>query len=91
MEVTRAALRSNPSADLSHVTRVIEGFTLVPLDAPVLEAAQALAAAELRTLDALHLATALSLEADLGVLVAYDRRLLAAATAAGLPARSPGA
>ncbi len=91
MEVTRAALRSSPAADPSHVGRVIEGFTLLALDAVVLDAARTLAPVELRTLDALHLATARSLEADLGVFVAYDHRLLAAAAAAGVPVQSPGA
>jgi hypothetical protein len=42
-----------------------------------------------RTLDAVHLASALRVEAD--ELVAYDRRLLAAAAANGLEVTSPGA
>jgi uncharacterized protein len=41
----------------------------------------------LRTADAIHLATAIRLHAD--VLVAYDRELLAAAEAAGLSTLSP--
>lgn len=43
----------------------------------------------LRTLDSVHLATALSLGGDLGVVVAYDERLLSAARDHGLAASSP--
>ncbi|THV42903.1 type II toxin-antitoxin system VapC family toxin [Glycomyces buryatensis] len=44
----------------------------------------------LRTLDALHVATALSIEDYLTSLVSYDRRLLKAAREQGLPVASPG-
>ncbi|MBA2504571.1 MAG: type II toxin-antitoxin system VapC family toxin [Thermoleophilaceae bacterium] len=43
----------------------------------------------LKALDAIHLATALSL-IELEAFVVYDRRLIAAAEAAGLPVASPG-
>jgi predicted nucleic acid-binding protein len=45
----------------------------------------------LRSLDALHLASALSIATDLTAFIAYDRRLAAAAAAAGLPTVQPGA
>jgi hypothetical protein len=46
----------------------------------------------IRSLDAIHLATADAvLGDDLTAFVSYDRRLLAAATALGLPTTSPGA
>lgn len=45
----------------------------------------------LRTLDAIHLATALVLKPELDAFVVYDRRLAEAATALGLPVSSPGA
>jgi predicted nucleic acid-binding protein len=67
----------------------IERVALVPLDEPVIDSAARLDPPELRTLDALHLATALSLGPDLGVLFAYDDRLLGAARAAGIRAESP--
>lgn len=63
--------------------------SLLALDEPVLTTAQTLGPPLLRTLDALHLATALSLTADLAVLVTYDDRLGDAATAAGLTVVSP--
>jgi len=45
----------------------------------------------LRTLDALHLASALRLGEDLGAFVAYDHRLTRAARTEGLVVHTPGA
>ncbi|MBQ1100820.1 PIN domain-containing protein [Streptomyces sp. b94] len=50
----------------------------------------ALLAGRLRTLDAVHVASALSLRDDLTALVTYDRRMLETALAEGLPAHAPG-
>ncbi|MEB3964649.1 PIN domain-containing protein [Streptomyces kunmingensis] len=44
----------------------------------------------LRTLDAIHVASALSLGESLTALVTYDKRMLDTALAAGLPAYAPG-
>lgn len=44
----------------------------------------------LRALDALHVASALSLERELAAFVTYDRRMLDAARKEGLPAHAPG-
>lgn len=65
------------------------GYALLPLDGGVLTAAAALRPSALRTLDAIHLATALSLGRRLGVLFSYDERLCAAASAAGVPVARP--
>jgi hypothetical protein len=45
----------------------------------------------LRTLDALHLASAVLLSDELTVFIAYDQRLTSAAQAAGLVVATPGA
>ncbi|MCX2922814.1 type II toxin-antitoxin system VapC family toxin [Streptomyces sp. NEAU-W12] len=50
----------------------------------------ALLVGRLRTLDALHVASALSLRDDPTALVTYDRRMLETARAEGLPAHAPG-
>jgi predicted nucleic acid-binding protein len=63
--------------------------TLLPLDDATLESAADLEPAELRSVDALHLAAALSLGADLGRFYCYDDRLAAAASAVGLDVRAP--
>ena len=61
---------------------------LVALSAQLLRSARTLAAGAVRTLDAIHLASALRIEPD--ELLAYDRRLLDAATEYGLTVASPG-
>jgi predicted nucleic acid-binding protein len=66
-----------------------DAVDLFDLDAGILEAAASVQPVGLRTLDAIHLATALSLRDDLAAVVSYDRRLAEAALAAGLPVVSP--
>lgn len=71
--------------------RLSQGIdTLVRTEAVVLSA-QAIGAAELRTLDAIHLATAVVHRAAISDFCVYDLRLAAAAAARGLPVISPGA
>lgn len=67
----------------------LDAVALLPLDDTVLAAAARLGPPALRALDALHLASALSLDEDLGVLVAYDGRLLEAAARHGLTVATP--
>lgn len=60
-------------------------LALLPLDDSVLDQATSLEPATLRSLDALHLATALSIRDDLGAFFTYDQRLAEAAESHGLP------
>ena len=55
----------------------------------VLAAAGELLPADLRSLDAIHLATALQLGTDLARVVTYDDRMIVAARELGLPVASP--
>ena len=61
----------------------------IEMDGPVVETASRLPDPMLRTLDAIHLATALLIRDDVEVLVSYDQRMLAAAAAHGLPTARP--
>ena len=88
VEVLRACARYGDDA-LGRATVALDSISLIPVDREVIRAAAALQPTELRSLDAIHLATALSLGDDLGVVVAYDRRLVAAARAEGLAVASP--
>ncbi len=63
---------------------VLARVALVELDDEVRRSAAGLRPRELRTLDAVHLATALSLGEDLGALCAYDIPLVDAAAAVGV-------
>jgi uncharacterized protein len=67
----------------------LTAVTLLPLDHRILEAAADLDPAELRSLDALHLATVLSLGEDLERLYCYDARLTGAAQALGIEVSQP--
>ncbi len=89
VEVLRALRRAgkHPRA-LQHAERILSRMSLVAINEPVLADAAALRPRELRSLDAIHLATALSLD-GLDALVTYDRRLGDAAREAGLAAASP--
>jgi predicted nucleic acid-binding protein len=64
---------------------------LVPLEHALLEKATSLNPPSLRSLDALHLATALSIRGDLGAFFTYDERLAEAAERHGLPVAAPQA
>ncbi|HXB63488.1 MAG TPA: type II toxin-antitoxin system VapC family toxin [Solirubrobacteraceae bacterium] len=88
VEVARAAKLANPAAEVQEdVERLLSSCTLVAVSAQLLRASRELTSAKVRTLDAIHLATALHVEAD--ELLAYDHRLLAAATAQGLAVLAP--
>jgi predicted nucleic acid-binding protein len=65
-------------------------LALLPIDDLVVKQAAKLPPPSLRSLDAIHLATALSLGDDLGVLIAYDERLIEAARENGITVISPG-
>jgi uncharacterized protein len=67
----------------------LTAITLLPLDQPILDAAAELDPAELRSLDALHLATVVSLGKDLERLYCYDSRLRDAAQALGIEVAQP--
>jgi uncharacterized protein len=89
VEAVRAAARVSEDAS-NRAEALLAGVTLLPPDLDLLRSAARLAPARLRSLDAIHLATALSLGAELGAFFAYDERLRAAAHAASIPPASPG-
>lgn len=87
VEAVRACARVGPQ-HAAAAAAGLAGVALVPLDLTVLETAASLRPVGLRSLDALHLATALSLGDDLGLVLSYDERLLEAASNHGLDARA---
>jgi predicted nucleic acid-binding protein len=85
------ALRRTDSSSLIRVSAVIARIARYDIDDVVRAAAAAFPDPELRSLYAIHLATATAIFArSLTAFVCYDQRLLDAATAAGLPVQSPG-
>lgn len=89
VEVLRAASRIGGQV-LAEARAVVGDVDLVPLDRAVQDVACDLGDPLLRTLDALHLASALLLSDVLTALIAYDHRLVDAAEAAGLIVATPG-
>jgi predicted nucleic acid-binding protein len=88
VEGPRAARRTNPLA-YDAARALIGGVELIEIDADIRRAAAALPDPDLRSLDAIHLATALSLGDRCGAFFAYDERLIAAARAHGLSVTVP--
>ncbi len=76
-------------AELRYVERLWERLDLIAVSTQVLTDAARLEQPFLRTLDAIHLAAALSVRGSLSAFVTYDKKLAAAAQQAGLPALSP--
>ena len=68
---------------------LLSGIDLLPVDRSVIEQATTVTPNELRSLDAIHLASALSVKAHLIAFVAYDSRLCSAALQAGMMVESP--
>ena len=85
VEVRRVGARAGVDADA-----VLAPLSLIELDGPICRSAGGVGSPALRSLDAIHLATALSLGDDLGAFCCYDTRLRADAEAAGLTVLSPG-
>ncbi|MGH3262780.1 MAG: type II toxin-antitoxin system VapC family toxin, partial [Trebonia sp.] len=88
VEVLRAARRIGGAA-LTEALAVIGDVDLVPIDQGVQDLACDVGEPFLRTLDAVHLASAVLLRDELTAFVAYDHRLASAAEAVGLPTTAP--
>jgi len=88
MEALRAAMRVSQE-HVAKVRRQLRRVALIDVSRELMEQAGTLAPAILRSLDAIHVASALSLGDDLGELVAYDDRIVAAAKGQGLAVVSP--
>ncbi len=89
VEAVRAVRLSHPPA-LPRARQAIATLTLLRLDDELYEEAANLDPPSLRTLDALHLAAALSLGPDLAGIVTYDARMSAGAVTLGVPVAAPG-
>jgi predicted nucleic acid-binding protein len=87
-EVVRACARVGTAARRV-AERVVASLDLLAIDDEILNAAARLKPLELRTLDAIHVASAQMLGSALGALIAYDTRLVQSAKAAKLTTIEP--
>jgi uncharacterized protein len=88
IELLRTCRRVDEDA-VEGANLLLGGIDLLPMDRTIVEKAATLVPTELRSLDAIHLASALSVKANLTALVAYDVRLCSAAAQAGIEVVSP--
>ncbi len=88
VEVSRAARRRGPGLDAG-VHGLFQSIETIELDDSILRLAALLDPPELRSLDAIQVATALSISEIDFDFIAYDKRILRAAAQAGLRTLSP--
>lgn len=88
VEVGKAVARANPTADPQSVLALL---AFVELDADLARVAATTGGAELRSLDAIHLASAMRLGPELAAFVTYDARQAAAARSLNIDVLSPEA
>jgi predicted nucleic acid-binding protein len=90
IELSRAVARASTDSTVvvAHeytLLGVLASVAQVPLSDDVRATAASLGPVELRTLDAIHLASALALVDDLAGILIYDSRMQRAAVASGVP------
>ncbi|HEX2404625.1 MAG TPA: type II toxin-antitoxin system VapC family toxin [Acidimicrobiia bacterium] len=90
VEVPRAVRRTGLDPDLVMTIDVLSRFATVALDHTVVEVARRLEPSRLRSLDAIHIASAISLGIEDLAFVAYDQLCLEGAAHSGLAPSSPG-
>ena len=88
VEVPRAVARKREDATLAAAS-FLDSLVVVALDRTIVSRAASLAPPAVRTLDAIHLATALEFGRELEAFVTYDTRLGDAARSMGLPVAFP--
>lgn len=88
VEARRGILRGRPDG-LPKVDLLLADVAQIEISDAVIESASRLPDPLLRSLHAIHLATALLIRDELDVLLSYDERLVAAAKAHDIPTASP--
>ena len=88
VEVRRASLRDG-IYDAEPIDELFESLNCMPLTPDVIQRASRLGPPSLKSLDAIHLSTALELFTINPVFVSYDKRLLKAAENIGFRTASP--
>ncbi|MFI5262395.1 MAG: type II toxin-antitoxin system VapC family toxin [Candidatus Limnocylindrales bacterium] len=88
VEVARALGRVGVDRQ-ARLEAVFEGLIVVELTDDIVARARRVGPSTLRTLDAIHVATALELSADLTAFLTYDGRLVDAARALGIAIAAP--
>lgn len=88
VEAYRTAARIGGDAP-TRAARLMHGVVLLPFSAEVRDRSRSVGSPALRSLDAIHLATALSVRDRIGAILTYDKRLAQASADAGLRVLAP--
>ncbi len=88
-EALRAVRHLGPDA-LAAVREGLRRVELIAIDDRLLDTAGVLEPGIMRTLDAIHVSSAMALGDDLEAIITYDERMAGAARLVGLPVISPG-
>ena len=90
IEVRRTVARLVPTKT-AEVNLELDKINFLPISNPILMAAENFSSEiTLRTLDAIHIATVMSLEGSIEGLITYDRQMIANAKLLGIKVVSPG-
>ena len=89
VEITRAVRRTGVPELVERAGALLDSVSFVELSPEIARLAGLLDPPTLRSLDAVHVASALSLGADVGPFVTYDARMYEVASAARLDVRAP--
>jgi predicted nucleic acid-binding protein len=87
-ELLRAVARADPGFT-PRAMALLQRIMTVPMAADIVLESATVGNPYLRTLDAIHLATALALAEEISSFLTYDKRLAEAAAAAGLHVETP--
>ena len=91
LEVMRAAARVRGDEGMAQARAALVPVGNLPIDRSIIAVASRLEPRSLRSLDAIHVATALTLSPDDVTFYSYDARTIEAARSAGLSVASPQA
>jgi predicted nucleic acid-binding protein len=91
VELMRVVARYGEPGQSERARYLLDGLDILPLTEPVIALAEAVGPPTLRSLDAIHLASAAQIEQELTAFVTYDHRLLEGCREVGLATASPGA
>jgi predicted nucleic acid-binding protein len=91
VELMRVVARYGEPGQSERARYLLDGLDILPLTEPVIALAETVGPSTLRSLDAIHLASAAQIEQELTAFVTYDHRLLEGCREVGLATASPGA
>jgi predicted nucleic acid-binding protein len=88
VELVRAVSRADIGL-VSYAKSMVEGLILLPITGSVRRTAGEIFPGRIKSLDAIHLSTALEIKTDLAGLLTYDSRMAALAEESGIEALRP--